>query len=325
MLTFEWWWAAFLLPLPLFWYKNKNLKQDNGVVLEAPFAHEFNTRIKGKQFPNWKLCMLTCAWLFFILSLAKPIWRGDLLSLPISGRDIMLAVDLSGSMNIADFEYKGQMLNRLQAIKVVASEFIERRTNDKIGLILFGDQAYLQTPLTFDKKTVTRLLLESEVGLAGQRTAIGDAIGLAIKKLAQQSQDKVLILLTDGANTAGELSPLKAAQIAQNYHLKIYTIGIGAKDIVVRGPFGTTKVNSEAELDEKTLTQIANITGGQYFRATDLKSLESIYHQIDQFEPTASVAKHYRPQKSLFYYPLLIALLLILLCYVPQIRRGAYA
>jgi Ca-activated chloride channel family protein len=204
------------------------------------------------------------------------------------------------------------VIDRLKAVKYVAGEFIARRTGDRIGLILFGDRAYVQTPLTFDRQTVRTLLQEAFIGLAGERTAIGDGIGLAVKRLRPQSeqspqQQRILILMTDGANTAGELSPLKAAELAAEAGLKIYTIGIGSDAVQRRSFFGTFTVNPSSDLDEATLKTIADKTGGRYFRAHDTAELEKIYKLLDQLEPVEVETHSFRPTRALFYWPLSLA------------------
>ena len=202
----------------------------------------------------------------------------------------------------------------------MASQFIERRRGDRLGLILFGTQAYLQAPLTFDSKTVNRLLQESAIGLAGERTAIGDAIGLAIKRLDLESDNsRVLILMTDGANTAGEVTPLKAAQLAATRGLRIYTIGIGADEQIENTWFGQRRVNPSAQLDEKTLREIARLSGGRYFRARDSDELASIYQLLDELEPLPRDSRKLRPVKSLFMWPLAIALGLAGLLIAPRL------
>jgi Ca-activated chloride channel family protein len=234
----------------------------------------------------------------------------------------MLAVDLSNSMRTADFKLEGKQVNRLQATKQVASQFIERRRGDRLGLILFGTQAYLQTPLTFDSKTVNRLLQESAIGLAGERTAIGDAIGLAIKRLDLESDNsRVLVLMTDGANTAGEVTPLKAAQLAASRGLKIYTIGIGADEQIESTWFGLRRTNPSAQLDEKTLRAIASLSGGRYFRARDTQELAKIYDLLDELEPLPRDTQSLRPVKALFIWPLVFALALATLLVVPRLWR----
>ena len=229
----------------------------------------------------------------------------------MSGRDLMLAVDFSGSMKAEDFELGGNNVDRLTALKAVAATFIERRQGDRIGLILFGDKPYIQVPLTFDYITVNQLLDEAFIGLAGEKTAIGDAIGLAIKRLKKQpGKQKVLILLTDGANTAGAITPEKGAELAQQAGLKIYTIGIGSDAMEVGSFIFKRIVNPSSELDETMLKYLAETTGGKYFRAHDTKELVQIYAQLDKMEPTEKEKKVYRPISSLYFWPLGLALLI---------------
>jgi len=246
-----------------------------------------------------------------VLAVSRPQWLGEPIEQTVSGRDLMMAVDLSGSMEEQDFVINKRSVDRLTAAKGVASDFINRRAGDRVGLILFGSQAYLQTPLTFDRKTVMTLLNESVIGLAGDNTAIGDAIGLGVKRLKnQQVNSRVLILLTDGANTAGEVAPLKAAELAAEHQLKIYTIGIGADEMVVRSFFGSHKVNPSQDLDEATLTAISDKTGGVYFRARNTDELDKIYRLLDQLEPVEKDKQYFRPRAELYYWPLSVALML---------------
>jgi len=326
-LQFEWPWLLLLIPLPLFirWLVPPAASA-NDAVLRVPFLEDFGTpatpssrRIRGAPWPLW-LALL--AWLLLVAACARPQWQGDAMELPVSGRDLMLAVDLSGSMEVEDFEWQGRMVNRLVAIQLVAGEFIERRVGDRVGLILFGRQAYLQTPLTFDRATVQTLLDEAVIGLAGQETAIGDAIGLAVKRLrADVSASRVLILLTDGANTAGEIEPLKAAELAASEGLKIYTIGIGADEMVVRSLFGSRRVNPSLDLDEESLTAIAEKSGGRYFRARDLKQLDEIYRLLDELEPVEQEKQFFRPRHALYMWPLGGAMLIALLLLLQQASR----
>ena len=248
------------------------------------------------------------SWILLVLAAAKPERIGDELDVPVSGRNLMLAVDLSGSMDAKDFELGNRRVDRLTATKAVAGDFINRREGDRIGLILFGERAYLQVPLTLDRETVNILLLEAFIGLAGEKTAIGDAITLAVKRIHDQGGaggEQVLILLTDGANTAGEIDPIKAAELAQQIGLRIYTIGIGAEQMVVSSiTGGMRRVNPSADLDEATLTEIASLTGGRYFRAKDTAGLQDIYRLLDEFEPVAEPEAGFRPITSLYYWPL---------------------
>jgi len=319
MIHFEWPWVLFLLPLPwLIRIIFSPIKRARDAALRVPFLDDFRSlsgKVDFETGDHRKLWLASLAWLLLILAVARPQWVGEAIEVPVSGRDLMMAVDLSMSMEQEDFQLNGRMINRLQASKVVAGKFIERRVGDRIGLILFGERAYLQAPLTFDRKTVKTLLDESALGLAGRSTAIGDAIGLAVKRLRErekghESINKVLILLTDGANTAGVIKPLQAADLAAHEGLKIYTIGIGADEMLVRSLFGTQRINPSADLDEKTLKGIAEKTGGKYFRARDTNELKKIYAILDKLEPVEHDPQQFRPRKALFYWPSGLALLL---------------
>jgi len=315
MMHFVWPWIWLALPLP--WLIRRFTPAVNSVeqaALKVPFLDDFNVA-RSQQVTQsnrpWALWLAVAAWCLLVFASTRPQWLGDPIEQGVSGRDLMLAVDLSGSMEERDFIVNDQAVDRLTATKVVANEFIERRVGDRLGLILFGTNAYLQVPLTFDRKTVQILLAEAFLTLAGESTAIGDAIGLAVKRLQTQSTDsRVLILLTDGANTAGKVSPIKAAEIAAQNQLKIYTIGIGADEMVVRSFFGSRKVNPSRDLDEKTLKAIAEKTGGQYFRARNTDELQKIYHLLDELEPVEKDKQFFRPRSELFFWPLGSALLL---------------
>ncbi len=313
MIHFAWPWALLLLPLP---YLVRRLAPPALAAEEAALwvprlsrfdvaRHQQSRRARSRGV---MLLAILC-WLLLVLACARPQWLGAPLELPVSGRDLLLAVDISGSMQTEDFELHGQQVDRLTALKQIADPFIARRSGDRIGLILFGDQAYVQTPLTFDRTMVTQLLDEAAIGLAGKQTAIGDAIGLALKRTAEgEAHKRVLILLTDGANTAGQLAPLKAAELAAQQGLKIYTIGIGADEMQVHSFFFSQTVNPSADLDEKTLRSIAEQTGGRYFRVHDSAELEQIYQLLDQLEPAVRARELYRPVTDLFVWPLGLAL-----------------
>jgi Ca-activated chloride channel family protein len=308
MIHFDWPWAFALLPLPLLARLLPAAKNQQQAALRVPFIDDFRsitTQAIQNRTRRWPLLLAILAWLCLVTAAARPQWLGDPIELPTSGRDLMLAVDLSGSMATRDFEINGKIGNRLQATQVIAGDFIKRRVGDRIGLILFGEQAYLQTPLTFDRDTVRTLLDEAVIGLAGKATAIGDAIGLMVKRLHDDKNTKqVMILLTDGANTAGEVSPIKAAELAAKKGLKIYTIGIGADEMTVQTFFGRQRINPSADLDEKTLRAIAEKTGGKYFRARDTDQLQKIYALIDELEPIEQAHQVFRPVQALFFYPL---------------------
>lgn len=324
MIHFQWPWLFLILPLPLlvryFLAARITIEQ---AALKVPFLDDFpseETHIIASEKP-WRLWLATAAWILLVLASTRPQWLGEPIEQAVSGRDLMLAVDLSESMSAQDFELQSQMVDRLTAIKAIATEFINRRVGDRLGLVLFGTQAYLQTPLTFDRKTVATLLDESAIGLAGEATAIGDAIGLAVKRLQkQQANSRVLILLTDGANTAGELSPLKAAELAASFKLKIYTIGVGADEMIVNSFFGSQKVNPSQDLDEETLTAIAQKTGGKYFRARNTEELNQIYQLLDQLEPVEKDKQYFRPRAELYFWPLSLALLCAALISLQRVR-----
>lgn len=329
MLSFQWPWMLLVLPLP--WLMRRLLpavETPTQSALKVPFLQELYQLRQAetsltRQGVQLVSILAVLAWGFLIVSAMRPQWLGELVEIPVSGRDLMLAIDLSGSMEERDFMLNGKRIDRLTATKYVASDFIERRVGDRIGLVLFGEQPYLQAPLTFDRKTVQTLLDESVIGLAGKATAIGDAIGLAVKRLRnKEDNDRILILLTDGANTAGNVMPLEAARLASSEGLKIYTIGIGADEMLVRSLFGTRRVNPSADLDEKTLTEIAESTGGRYFRARDLQELNSIYSLLDELEPIEKDVQRFRPRKALFYWPLSVSLFLTGLILIMRYRQG---
>jgi Ca-activated chloride channel homolog len=316
MIEFAWPYLFLLLPLPfllaLLWPKKKVSETAALKVPEledfTPFQHAKALQ-RGGYFP---LLLSTLAWIALVTAAARPQWIGEPIDIPQTGRDLMLAVDLSGSMMINDFEVKGQAVDRLSALKMILGDFIDRRKGDRLGLILFGSQAYLQTPLTFDATTVKQLLMEAVVGLAGKETALGDAIGLAVKQLRDSPQEsRVLILFTDGNNNTGELVPEKAAELAANAQLKVHTVAIGSNEAMVQTLFGARRVHPSADIDETALKMIAEKTGGQYFRAYDTKDLVKIYQKLDQIERIEHESKTFRPTDEIYFYPLMAALFLL--------------
>lgn len=313
MIEFAWPYLFLLLPLPWVIYRFFPPSQQNQhAALRVPVLSDFESlrRPVSSTFFKSQAFFAFFIWLMLLTSAARPQWVGKSIEIPQTGRDLMLAVDLSGSMRMEDFDIKGQRVDRLTALKWIAGDFIERRKGDRIGLILFGTHAYLQTPLTFDLPTVRQLLNEAAVGLAGNETAIGDAIGLAVKQLRDSPQEsRVLILLTDGNSNAGVLTPEKAAELASHAHLKIHTVAIGAKEAIVQTIFGPQRMNPSAELDEETLKKVAKITGGEYFRAYNTEELMRIYQHIDRLEAIERDVQTYRPIDELYAWPLLIALI----------------
>jgi Ca-activated chloride channel family protein len=319
MWTFAWWWMLAALPVP--WILRRFVPAeplDRDAALKTPVASEFADLI-GIRAPDaargWRLAVLAAVWVLAVLAAARPQLVGEPVALPMTGRDLLLSVDLSGSMEEQDFQLNGEWVDRLTALKSVATGFIERRVGDRVGLILFGREAYLQAPLTFDRKTVSTLLDESVIGLAGKETAIGDSIGLAIRTLEDAGVEqgrRVLLLLTDGANTAGAVEPRKAAELAAQRKMVIYTIGIGADSLTVRSLFGLREINPSADLDEETLTAIAEMTGGRYFRARDTAEFAQIYSILDELEPAESDERGFRPITELFHWPLGAAVVIAL-------------
>ena len=252
----------------------------------------------------------------FIIALARPqegYKRTEILSM---GVDIMMALDTSGSMQALDFIKNEKRDTRLAMVKDVVSKFIENRTNDRMGMVVFGSEAYTQCPLTLDRNILQSFLSKLDIGMAGDSTAIGSAVGIAVKRLKDlKSDSKLIILLTDGRNNAGNQAPLQAAQTAKAFGIKIHTIGVGTRGkapCLVNSIFGQRYVYQEVDIDEGTLQDIAKITGGQYFRATDLESLESIYKQIDKMEKSEVKVFDHSEYTELFHYFLIPAILFLL-------------
>ncbi|OQY20219.1 MAG: BatB protein [Desulfobacteraceae bacterium 4572_35.1] len=321
MIHFAWPWIFIMLPLPYIVYRWMPLaNKEQSPALWVPSLKPFNNATSAAPTTTrqwWKLALALLCWLLIVGAAARPQWLGQSVELPVVGRDLMMAVDLSGSMQIEDFQLNGNQIDRLTALKAVALSFIQQREGDRIGLILFGDQPYIQAPLTFDHATVMRLLQEAQIGLAGKSTAIGDAIGLAIKRLSHNKDNqKVLILLTDGVNNSGQLTPEKAAELAKKVGLKIYTIGIGADSMEVGSFIFKHTVNPSADLDEKTLKMLADTSGGKYFRAHDTSELADIYQQLDRMEPVEKDKNIYHPITDLYHWPLALATLLCLLWFI---------
>ena len=317
MFEFAWPWLFVLLPLP--WLVARTLKPalaEVGTALRLRIAlSDFDLAGGANPVAPWKRWFAWLAWVLLVAAAARPQWIGEPIDLERSGRDLMLMVDASGSMDTPDMRIGGQEVTRYGAVKAIAGDFIKRRVGDRLGLIVFGSQAYLLTPLTFDRGTVGKQLAESAVGLPGRETAIGDAVGLAVKRLRERPEDRrVAILLTDGVNDAGELDPAKAIDLAVAEKVKIYTIGIGAEAMRINdGFFGSRVVNPSAEIDEKMLADMAEKTGGRYFRARDTGELAQIYRDIDKLEPGVDKGQQFRPIDEWFFWPLGAAVLLALL------------
>jgi len=316
MISLAWPWLLALLPLPLVIYflpAKKSATQQSALIMPT-LINIPSTTVNEQQKRKAPLVVLSICWLLVIIAMSRPQWLGEAIDIPSEGREMMIAVDLSGSMEIEDMSLNGRGVNRLQMLKVVLGDFIERRVSDRLGLILFADDAYMQTPMTFDRKTVKQMLDESELNLVGRKTAIGDAIALAVKRFdAKQESNKVLLLLTDGQNTAGKITPEQALELAIAKEITIYTVGIGADSMIQQSLWGSQRVNPSGDLDEESLANLANKTGGQYFRARDSQGMSEIYALLDKLEPIKQEQQQMRPLSALYYWPLGLA---GLLCFV---------
>jgi Ca-activated chloride channel family protein len=302
-------WAFALAPLPLLaWWLLPAAQQGRGGALRIPF-YEAVSGLAGTGGSGHSgrvgLGLKILAWALLVLAASGPRWVGEPQAIPSQGRDLMLAIDLSGSMAKQDFEWRGRAIDRYSVVNAVARDFVAKREGDRLGLILFGTRAYLQSPLTTDRETVIEMLADSELGLAGEETAIGDAIGLSVKHLRNRpAEERVLVLLSDGASNAGFADPLDAARLAADEGIRIYTIGVGGGAQQIRTPFGLQRFAGGNDLDERSLQQIAELTGGSYFRADDTRSLVAVYERIDALEPTQGESATLRPARSLFHWPL---------------------
>ncbi|AWB56785.1 VWA domain-containing protein [Colwellia sp. Arc7-D] len=315
MIHFDFLWALIALPLPLLIYWLPAKKQVQAAPLRMPtIIKGMHTQEFAPEKKKGSLLILSLIWLLIVLASTQPQWLGEAVNVPTEGREMMIAVDLSGSMQVEDMSLNGRSVNRLDMLKVLLGEFIERRSGDRLGLILFGDDAYMQTPMTFDRKTVQQMLDETVLGLVGKQTAIGDAIALAVKRFDEKKDsNRVLLLLTDGQNTAGKITPEQALELAVAKDITIYSIGIGADVMIQNSLFGSRRVNPSSELDEESLQRLADETGGYYFRARASEDMSKIYKLLDDLEPVEQEQQQMRPLSALFYWPLGLALLISLL------------
>ena len=329
---FAWPWLLLALPLPwvVRWLlpparqAGAALKVPYGARLDAIATQAGHAHARGVGVLAWM------AWALLCVAAARPQQLGELVRPPQAGRDLMLAVDLSGSMSDEDMQLGGGLVDRLTAAKAVLADFLDRRSGDRVGLIVFGQKAYALTPMTLDLDTVREQLDDSVVGLAGRETAIGDAIGLAVKRLKPKtaaqpsSKQNVLILLTDGVNTAGMLDPLKAAELARDNGVRIHAIAFGGEGgglsvfgIPLHLPGGGE------DIDETTLKRIADLTGGKEFRARDTEQLAGIYAEIDRLEPVKRPGQSVRPRIERYPWPLGIGLACGLLAFAAPRRVRA--
>lgn len=313
MLEFESLWALLLLPLPLIWRFLPAQPVASLTRLKVPLAisSAADSDQPGqarRQLPWWFKWL---GWLCLLLALARPVWIGDPVSLPDSRREMMLVLDLSGSMQEPDMEFGGRPADRLTAAKGVLYDFIKERKGDRLGLILFADHAYVQAPLSYDLDTIAKLMSEASLGLVGTQTAIGEAVALATKQLADsKAKKKVAILLTDGRNTAGGIAPDDAIAAAKAKGVTFYTIGFGSDFQIKRTPIGDIKVPNNDPPDEALLKRLSEQTGGRFFRAKNTQDLQQIYGELNQLEPLKDNQQVLRPRQDIFYWPLGLVLLL---------------
>lgn len=328
MFEFHWPLCFLLLPLPWLYRRFLPAASTRSAALQVSFMDRLEAlRPLSPQHssPGRKWPYLV-VWALLVSAAARPELLGETLPAPVTGRDMMLALDLSGSMEYQDMQLDGAEVNRLVLVKHLLGEFVERRRGDRLGLILFGTQAYVQAPLTHDRQAVREWMEESFIGLAGRETAIGDAIGLAIKRLLDEpAASRVLILITDGANTAGSVTPLRAARLAAEHRIRIFTIGVGAdtqaQDNTSASLWGL-QFDPSIELDEGSLKEIALITDGAYFRARNEADLQAIYQRLDQLEPALRDGLPDRQTTPLYPWPLGLALVLSLMLSGHVIRRS---
>ena len=316
--------AAWLLLLPLVvYFMFPAIKKTYGDALKVPFLADIKQiqSVSGKGisfkpavFSAIKIFLLALVWVLMVLALCRPQWVGKPIPVKNEGREILLVVDISNSMSEEDFQYKNKMYSRLTAVKNVIDNFIDKRASDRIGLVLFGTQAYLQAPLTYDKQSVKEILWNADAGMAGNSTSIGDAVGVALKNLAESEgkpENKVIILLTDGENNDGSLSLPQAIALAKEEGVKIYTIGAGSDSENFFGGLFSIPVNTG--LDEESLQALAEETKGNYFRAKDVNSLFQIYNEIDKLEPMTSEGRYVQEVKELYPYAAAMALILFMI------------
>jgi Ca-activated chloride channel homolog len=316
MLEFSWPWIFLALPLPLlvYWLMPRAPRQD--AALRIPFYHQLlklqtdNTRHYNKSVVMLILCSVL--WVLLVIAGSRPQWVGEPVQIPTTGRDMMLTLDMSGSMEARDMFLNNTQLSRFQVMKAVISDFVEKRRGDRLGLSLFAAHAYVLTPMTYDLGTVQRLVEELEIGMIDESaTAIGDAIGLSVKHLRTQPENRrIMILLTDGINNAGELTPFQAAQLARTEGIIMHVVGIASDQFAQRSMFGNRPGALISEIDDAAMTEAAEMTGGRYFRARTLEDMVAIYEELDQMEPIEQDEQTYRPINQLFHWPLGLALLL---------------
>ncbi|MBK5931386.1 VWA domain-containing protein [Halochromatium salexigens] len=337
---FAWPWFGLLLPLPFvlpwLWPRppsaaNETERQDDAqrTTLLHPqlvaLEHAYRARRPGPDLASGLgRVLLYLLWAALVVALMRPQWLVPHTEVSTPGYDVMLAVDASHSMDALDFSDRGQQVNRMQVVKSVMGRFIDERAGDRVGLIIFGTEAFVLSPLTIDRHAVQHVLAGVVPSIAGGSTALGDAIALGVKKLRQRPEgSRVMILIADGDNTAGSFQPLEAAGLARLEGIRIYVIGVGSKQ--ARIPIlhqGKIEYWDDLTMDEDTLRQIADLTGGAYFRATNTSALQEISQRIGELEKTESETRTVFLPEPLYRWPLALGLLaLLVLGLFPEGRR----
>jgi len=318
---FAWPWAWAALPLPLLVRLLLPPRRDAGAALRVPWSAQLQDVAPAGGVAGVRGGLALLAWLLLCAAAARPQQLGEALAPQQQARQMLLAVDLSGSMSEVDMMLGMQPVDRLTAAKAVIADFLQRRSGDRVGLLVFGQRAYMLTPLTLDLAAVREQLRDTAAGMAGRETALGDAIGLAVKRLREQPEgQRVLVLLTDGVNTAGVLPPLKAAELAATERVRVHTIAFGGSG----GGFSLfgVPVQPGEDVDEDTLRAVAEATGGRFFRARDADELAGIYAELERLEPVDVDAAPVRPRREAYAWPLAGALALALLAFaMPAGRR----
>jgi Ca-activated chloride channel homolog len=318
MLSFAWPWYVVLLPLPWLLGRLPRPASRHAALIVPDGMHLGEGARESRSAGAGTATRLAwLIWTLLLVAACRPQLIGPPVGVPATSRDVVLAIDISASMGKRDFPLASGPIERVAAARQILRTLVEHRTEDRLSLILVADNAYVAAPLTFDHEAIKQLLGEAVVGLAGRETALGDAIGLAVRRLAQdlpaQSRQRALVLLTDGMNNAGHLDPLDAAALAARQHLRIYPIGIGPEHPRVSGAANAPE--SAAELDEGTLKRIAQMTRGRYLRARDGTDLALIYQEINRLEPLTADLEGLRSRIELFTWPLATACLLTVAAY----------
>ena len=314
-------WMFLALPLPLLVNWLVPAYRESQDSIRVPFFQRLvaltgQTPQKGAvilQRVLFQKIWIPVTWILLVTALANPLWVGNPIEQKKSARDLLVAVDLSGSMATPDFRsLDGKQISRLAAVKQVLVEFARQRPHDRLGLIVFGDSPYLQVPFTEDHKTWLTLLEETEIGMAGQSTMFGDAIGLAIKLFeSSETENRVLIVLTDANDTGSKVPPIEAAKVAQNKQVTIYTIAVGDPQAI-----------GEEAVDFEVMESIADITGGNAYQAINRAELEQIYRDISELEPEQYESLSFRPRQSLHHYPVAIIIIGYVLFFIFMTSRS---